>query len=581
MSRRPAVELVWPGKYGPDGARAEAPVREVGLVVEQRIGGAGDGPDENLLICGDNLLAMDALLATHAGKVDLVYIDPPFLTGNAFERTAKVGEEADGPELRAHAYHDRWPGGLAGFLQMLDPRLRRIHRLLAPHGSLYVHVDPIVGHAVKLLLDEVFGPGCFQREIVWRIGWVSGFKARANNWIRNHDLIFFYVKDPQRFVFHRQVVPHPPGYRRRRGDATKQGGVPVEDVWNASPAEWGLVGAESLDSIQIKSFSREKTGWATQKNESLLRRIIAASSEPGALVADFFCGAGTTLAAAQALGRRWIGCDGAAAAVELAHARLAYGTGARFVRCGVGGERRIWLEGQAAGWPGAALAVRGATAVEGGLSGVVGEVGVLVGPLEGAVTRAAVTAAVRAAADRGLTTLEVLAWDWGFPAGEELSAGTGVEVVCLQLRRALLDARLAGRPELLWGERPAAQVEFVGEVDAEGVRVAAELVGLRFVRPERLAPALRAVEDPRGLVEGWAIAFEGEGFAPAHASARTRQRRELASRTGWVRLAGAGPWTATARVVDAAGGESWHRWRLSWSSAGLAVAAAECPVGLE
>ena len=559
MSRRPAVELVWPGKYGPDGARAEAPVREVALVEEQRVG-AG----EDLLICGDNLLAMDALLATHAGAIDLVYIDPPFLTGHAFERTAKVGED-DGPELRAHAYHDRWPGGLAGFLQMLDPRLRRIHRLLAPHGSLYVHVDPIVGHAVKLLLDEVFGPGCFQREIVWRIGWVSGFKARANNWIRNHDLIFFYVKDPQRFVFHRQIVPHPPEYRRRRGDATKQGGVPVEDVWNASPAEWGLTGRESLDSIQIKSFSREKTGWATQKNESLLRRIVAASSQPGALVADFFCGAGTTLAAAQALGRRWIGCDAADAAIELAQARLAEGTDPGFVRCGLGAaERRTWLEDQAAGWPGALLERRGAEAASGALSGVAGESAVLVGPIDGAVTREAIAAAARAAADRGLKTLEVMAWEWGFPAGEDLAAGTGVDVVCLQLRRALLDGRLAGRPELLWGERPVVEVAFAAESAGEVVQARAELVGLRFMHRERLAGPLQAVEDPRGLVEAWAIALQHAGgpLIADHAAARTRQRRELASGTGPVALTGDGPWTAVARIVDATGGASWHRWRL-------------------
>ncbi len=570
MSRRPAVELVWPGKYGPDGARVEVAPRPAPVVPEQRVGGG-----EDLLICGDNLAAMDALLATHAGRVDLVYIDPPFLTGHAFERTAKVGED-DGPELRAHAYHDRWPGGLAGFLAMLDPRLRRIHRLLAPHGSLYVHVDPIVGHAVKLLLDEVFGAECFQREIVWRIGWVSGFKARANNWIRNHDLIFFYVKDPRRFVFHRQVVPHPAGYRRRSGDETRQGGVPVEDVWNASPAEWGLTGRESLDSIQIKSFSREKTGWATQKNESLLRRIVAASSDPGALVADFFCGAGTTLAAAQALGRRWIGCDASAAAIELAHARLAEETGASFTRAALGPqERATWLEDQATAWPAAALALRGAAPAGGALAGVVGEVGVCVGPLNGPVTRAAVLAAAGAAKDRGLAALEVLAWAWGFPAGEDMSGETGLDVTCLQLRRGLLDARLAGRPALLWGERPAVEVAFAAEADEGGVRARAELVGLRFPHPERLAPVLQAFGDPRGLVDAWAIALDHRGgpLVADHAAARTRRRRELASQTGWVTLAGEGPWVALARVVDATGGESWHRWELTWCDGRLTARA--------
>lgn len=586
MSRRGAVEVVWPGKYGPDGARVEVPARTLGLAVEQAIGGCEADPSRapGLLVAGDNLLVMDALMATHAGKVDLVYIDPPFATGHEFERTTRVGD-AEGPELRSRAYSDRWPGGVAGLLQMLDPRLRRIHRLLAPHGSLYVHVDPIVGHAVKLLLDEIFGPGCFQREIVWRVGWVSGFKARANNWIRNHDLIYFYVKDPQRFVFHRQVNPHPAEYRRRKGEADRQGGVPVEDVWNASPAEWRLRGPASLDSIQIKSFSREKTGWATQKNESLLRRIVAASSDEGALVADFFCGAGTTLAAAQALGRRWIGCDSAAAAVELAHARLAERPGSSFVRAGLGpAEREIWLSGQDSGWPGPLLRSRGAEVAGGELSGIAGDAGVLVGPLAGAVSAESVTAAVTATAGLGLKQLEVLAWQWGFAAGTDLSQGTGVAVRCLQLRRSLLDPR-GDVAEPPWSERPVVEVAFAVEAGEAGARVRASLLGARFAGPTRASAALQASEDPRAAVEAWSLALseaagasEGvELHRPAFAAARTRNRRELDADSGWLELRGVGPWTARVRVVDVLGGETWHAWRIELV-AGQAVVMA-CPLG--
>jgi hypothetical protein len=397
---------------------------------------------------------------------------------------------------------------------MLDPRLRRIHRLLAPHGSLYVHVDPIVGHAVKLLLDEIFGPGCFQREIVWRVGWISGFKARANNWIRNHDLIYFYVKDPQRFVFHRQINPHPEEYRRRKGEGDQQGGVPVEDVWNASPAEWRLRGPASLDSIQIKSFSREKTGWATQKNESLLRRIVAASSDEGALVADFFCGAGTTLAAAQALGRRWIGCDSAAAAVELAHVRMAEKTGASFVRAGLGpGEREIWLAGQAEAWPLPVLRRRAAQVAGRPLSGIAGDTGVLVGPLAGAVAASEVATAVASAAALGLRRLEVLAWAWAFAAGTDLSQGTGVEVVCLQLRRALLDPRGDGG-NAPWSERPVVVVTFTVEATEAGRRVRATLVSARFSAPSRASAALQASDDPRAGVEAWSLAIEAAARLP-------------------------------------------------------------------
>ncbi|MBL4687715.1 MAG: site-specific DNA-methyltransferase, partial [Nannocystaceae bacterium] len=269
----------------------------------------GNGPSADQLILADNLLALDALADSHAGRVDLVVADPPFATGTRFDVVTRVGEGASLGELRTPAYNDAWDGGAAGLIAMLDPRLRLAHTLLAPHGSLYVHVDPTVGHSVKMLLDDIFGPGCFQREIVWRIGWVSGFKTKARNWIRNHDLIFFYVKDPKRFTFNKAYVPYPEGYTRRDGSPPTGKGVPLDDVWNGNDVEHGLRGPDSMDSIQIKSFSQEKTGYPTQKNESLLRRIISASSNAGDLVVDPFCGSGTTLAVARALGRRFIGID--------------------------------------------------------------------------------------------------------------------------------------------------------------------------------------------------------------------------------------------------------------------------------
>ncbi|MBK9061400.1 MAG: site-specific DNA-methyltransferase [Flavobacteriales bacterium] len=131
---------------------------------------------------------------------------------------------------------------------------------------------------------------------MWRIGWLSGYKTKAQNWIRNHDVIYYYVKDPKSFTFNKAYVPYPDGYVRRDGAEPTGKGTPIEDVWNANESEFALKGGESLDSIQIKSFSNEKTGYPTQKNESLLRRIIEASSKPNDLVLDFFCGSGTTLA---------------------------------------------------------------------------------------------------------------------------------------------------------------------------------------------------------------------------------------------------------------------------------------------
>lgn len=309
MAVRGDPRLVWPGRNDAvPGAGALPPVTEAHPAVGRPTGGAG-----NRLLLGDNLAVMAGLLPELRGRVDLVYIDPPFATQGAFVARADGGKAE-------RAYSDRWAGGLRGYLDMLWPRLWLIRELLAPQGSLYVHLDPTAAHYVKVLLDELFGPECFQREIIWRIGWVSGYKSAVRNWARNHDTILYYTRDPGAFTFHKAYVPHPPGYRRRGGGEGP--GRPVEDVWNANSAEAALSGQESLDSIQIKSFSGEKTGFETQKNESLLRRIVAASSNPGDLVADLFCGSGTALVAAEQLGRRWLGCDASPVAVRIARQRL-------------------------------------------------------------------------------------------------------------------------------------------------------------------------------------------------------------------------------------------------------------------
>lgn len=282
----------------------------------------------NRLCHGDNLDIMHALIPELERQIDLIYIDPPFCTGVDFKVHSAAGESVPGAKLEP-AFCDSWTGGLNGYLDMIYPRLKTMYALLKDTGSMYLHVDPTVSHYLKVLMDEVFGAASFQREIIWRIGWVSGFKSSARNWIRNHDVILYYVKTPGLFTFNKELLPHPEGYSRRkssRNNAHKpileSSGRPIDDVWNASLSERELKGSASLDSIQIKSFSKEKTGYATQKNESLIERILRASSNPGDLVADFFCGSGTTPVVAERLGRQWIACDIGDAAIRLSIERL-------------------------------------------------------------------------------------------------------------------------------------------------------------------------------------------------------------------------------------------------------------------
>lgn len=579
MIGKDAPELVWPGKYDARGRRIEVPRRHPAIRVEERHRGTAAKRPADRLFLADNLTCMDALLRAHAGSVDLCYIDPPFATGGRFDVVTRVGEAgAEGiAEVRAPAYSDVWEGGLSGFLSMLDPRLRMIHELLSPQGSLYLHVDPTTGHAVKLLADEIFGPRCFQREIVWRIGWVSGFKTSTRNWIRNHDLLFFYVKDPRHFTFNKHYVPYPEGYRRRDGSIPKGRGIPLDDVWNANESELALRSTESLDSIQIKSFSTEKTGYATQKNESVLRRIIEASSNPGDLVADFFCGSGTTLAVAQRLGRRFLGCDTSAAAVHIARKRVLQAVERPTVEiCSVDGERALWLE--SLGGPDreqthreVLLRHHGARATRRDdlIHGRKGKSAVHVGPHDRAVTDADLDRLEDACARRGIRRAHVVAWDWDLDRSAA-SDGRAVDVVKLGVQRGIMDARCAAREDEALGERPSVEIVLRGLARSS---VHVELVGYGFSHP-RLLPADVSTAARRwsDLVDAWAVDWNQRGvFSPAEARYRTHNHRRLDLRVGPHRYRGTGPFSLVVQIDDIIGNRTHQLFVLTRRGSGLVV----------
>lgn len=256
----------------------------------------------NRLYCGDNLKLMMRL---PDAACDLVYIDPPFMTN-------RVRAHASG-----HRYDDRWVGGMREYVEFLAPRLEQIHRLLRPSGTLYVHLDPRTAHYVKVRLDNIFGPDNFLNEIIW--SYRTGGAARK--WFaRKHDTILVYAKCAGQQVFHvlREGAFRTDGLKYdadgRPYKSTTRGrlyfhadGPALTDVWEIP---------------FLSTVSGERTPWPSQKPERLLERIIRASTEPGQLVADFFCGSGTTLAVAKRLGRRWLGCDISPAAIAIARRRF-------------------------------------------------------------------------------------------------------------------------------------------------------------------------------------------------------------------------------------------------------------------
>jgi site-specific DNA-methyltransferase (adenine-specific) len=268
-----------------------------------------------------------------SGSVTLAYMDPPFWTNRAFEAIERnVTDEEGRPAPRSgplkarpkkFAFDDRW-ASRGEYLDALGQRLALVRELLAPHGSVVIHVDPKTSHYVKVLCDEIFGDDAFASEIVWRY---RRWPSKTPNFQRVHDVLLRYRKDPK--VKPRWNQPYEPlaastvatwGTKKQRAvfeqdgrrarssttaEATK--GVPMGDVW-----EIGV----------LAPISKERTGYPSQKPEALLERIVSALSDPGDLVLDPYAGSGTTLAVAARLGRNFVGCDASDVAFDIATRRL-------------------------------------------------------------------------------------------------------------------------------------------------------------------------------------------------------------------------------------------------------------------
>ena len=279
----------------------------------------------NRLIYGENLLTMQALLVgdeatglpSLRGKVDLIYIDPPFDSKADYRtKTSLPGMDIEQKPtvMEQYAYSDTWKEGTVSYLKMICPRLLLIRELLSDRGSIYVHLDWHVGHYVKILMDDIFGKENLKNEIIWAY---SRWANVSNCFQRMHDSIFFYTKAANA-TFHEQRVKLPESRKRnlvqivngvkvsmRDSDGNviyrEQNDKPVSDYWDDTDI-WD-------DIFQVGKNGKERLDYATQKPEKLLERIIKASSNEGDLVCDFFGGSGTTAAVAERLGRRWITCD--------------------------------------------------------------------------------------------------------------------------------------------------------------------------------------------------------------------------------------------------------------------------------
>ncbi len=367
------TELVWEGKYDEYGNRREIdmaglamPMQRIETIDQPRSEAAAANQLDlfnkktrrlddfrNRLIWGDNKLVMASLLQEFRGKIDLIYIDPPFDVGADFTMNVPIGDgseavEKDQSALEMVAFRDMWGRGTDSYIHMIYERLALMRELLSDRGSIYLHIDYRVASYLRAVMDEVFGKQCYLNEIVWCYRERERVLSTYNP---KHDVILFYSKtEGSSRVFNWRAATEEysavtrnkfkyqdeKGFYQIRGTNTKgspvraaDGLAPEDEAANpgltyrdylldregVAPRDWWTIGI-------INKAADERIGYSTQKPEALVERIVSVSSNEGDLVADFFCGSGTTGAVAERLGRRWIMADLGRFAIHTSRKRL-------------------------------------------------------------------------------------------------------------------------------------------------------------------------------------------------------------------------------------------------------------------
>jgi adenine-specific DNA-methyltransferase len=571
------TELVWPGKYNQDGKlnqlpRANLPFQVIEVFNQTQPTRGAEW--RNKLIWGDNLLVMGSLLEKFAGKVDLIYIDPPFATGADFSFTAQIGEQQITRQSSAAdetAYRDTWKIGLGSYLTMMAERLRLIRDLLSPRGSLFLHCDWHVGHLLRATADEVFGAENFLNEIVWY--YYNKFQGNVKRFASNHDVVFWYRKGTS-YQFKPQLEKRPEGKVKQ---LARQWDKEKGAIVNAKGADGRVMYRETdertVDDVWRISMLQpadrtENCGFPTQKPEALLQRILQAASCEGDLVADFFCGSGTMLSVAEKLNRRWIGCDLGRWGIHASRKRLLGIKECRpFEMLSLGKDERRHWQGVSFGdrdqcaYVAFILKLYGAQPMAGHthIHGKRSKALVHIGPVDALLTTPAIDAAVHECATLKQRELHVLAWEWETGRCDlivESARRKGVKLLLLQIPREVMEQEVAGNGVVRFF--PLAYLE--AEIkQADDLTMQVRLTDFVILNPE-LIP-----EDVRGRVKAWSDYidywavdwdFQNDTFMQGWAAYRTRKERKLPLVSGVHPYEEAGNHSILVRAIDIFGNET-------------------------
>ncbi|SDD08717.1 adenine-specific DNA-methyltransferase [Desulfurella multipotens] len=659
------TELVWLGKYDEEGKlnpvekpgpypfqivevinkpRTGKEIPTPGLLFDLYEGKEGNTFEEgwrNKLIWGDNKLVMSSLLEKFAGRINLIYIDPPFATGADFKFKIQIGEEAEEITkehsiIEEKAYRDTWGKGLDSYLQMMYERLVLMKELLAENGSIYVHLDWHVGHYVKVMMDEIFGYENFRNEIV--VGAREkhthsqfGYLSSLSN---SYQIILLYVKnqDTKLKLTKRKVEP-----KKERWSTliTSYGDRPtmrfeIEGVKPIPPDRWkwseerikkalenyekykdNLKNApEDIDIARVRISPASKygkvveyylreteeeeltnnwtdiqaqsslIGYDTEKNEFLLKRIIEISSNPGDIVADFFCGSGTTLAVAEKLGRRWIGSDLSRYAIHITRKRLLeienskdltdeegkrkYGRKAKpFEILNLGKyERQIWQvktfsnkdEKQALfEYLAFILKLYGAEPISGftHIHGKKGSALVYVGAVDAPVTIQEVTDAIQDCKKAEQKELHILGWEWEMglnDAIQEIAKREGVRLKLRIIPMDVLDSEAVRRRDIQFFEL----AHFKVDIKTKGKNVEVELKDFVIPHTDFIPDDVKdKIKKWTDWIDYWAVDFDfkNDTFNNGWTSYRTKKDRTLNLKATYT-YEKAGKYKIFVKVID-------------------------------
>ena len=519
--------------------------------------GRQSGGWTNKLIWGDNSLILSSLVngpmreeIEKAGGLKLVYIDPPFDVGSDFSMDIEVGDDSvkkNPSVIEEVAYRDTWGKGIDSYASMIYSRIKMIHSLLADDGTIYVHVDYRTNALIRMICDEIFGTGNFRNEITWRRQIPRGRKVEARHMPFSADYIYIYTKSDSNtwnainkvnFITiaeaEKKYKKDEKGYFRTSdpGSYSNESLVRLFNEGRIYVTNGGVASVEngvlklSKGSVGIKYYrdtvgdkvkeetvadniwddipgmgvvSGESIGYPTQKPEALLTRIIESSSNPGDLVADFFCGSGTTMAVAEKLGRKWIGTDLGRFAIHTSRKRLigiqrdASKVGKPFRAfeiLNVGGYEKNQFVGEDPASDEASkaaqkklkrdeffnlvLAAYGATKSD-QLSPFVGSKGgtaVLIGEIDSAVTQDQVQEAIDVALSVGISRVDVLGFEFEMgisPAMSDAAKEQGLTLTIRYIPNEVFDKRAIAKDQVKFYE--AGYVEAKCEVKNKTLQV--------------------------------------------------------------------------------------------------------------